>query len=153
MEETLLWMTENAHWLWLSVGVVLLAGEMVLPGVYLLWLGLAAAVTGIYAWMAPGLGFEGHGLIFAVLAIISIYIGNRFFYQRSAEIDDAQVNVRTKKLVGQKFMVVEPIKNGRGHVRVGDSRWLAEGPDMPKGAMAHVTAVEGTVLMVEAVED
>lgn len=153
MEDAFLWMTENAHWLWWSVGVVLLTGEMVVPGVYLLWLGLASAVTGIFAWVAPGLEFEGHGLIFAVLATISIYIGNRYFYKQASEIDDAEVNVRGRGYVGKTFTVVEPIKDGRGHVQVGDSRWLAHGPDMPKGARAHVIAVEGTVLMVEAVEE
>jgi len=153
MEDTIVWMTENAHWLWWSIGVVLLAGEMLIPGVYLLWIGLAAAITGVFAWSAPGLEFEGHGLIFAVLATISIYVGNRFFYQRASTIDDSQVNDRGKSFIGRQFLVVETIKNGQGHVQVGDSRWMARGPDMPKGTMANVTSVDGTVLVVEAAGD
>ncbi len=153
MEDSFIWMTENAHWLWWSVGVVLLAGEMLIPGVYLLWIGLAAAITGIFAWAAPGLEFEGHGLIFAVLATISIYVGNRFFYQRASTIADSQVNDRGKSFVGRQFLVVETIKNGQGHVQVGDSRWMARGPDMPKGTMVNVTSVDGTVLVVEATGD
>lgn len=153
MEDTLVWMTENAHWLWWSIGVVLLAGEMLIPGVYLLWIGLAAAITGIFAWAVPGLVFEGHGLIFAVLATISIYVGNKFFYQRASTIEDSKVNDRGKSFVGQQFLVVEAIKNGKGHVQVGDSRWMAKGPDLPKGTMANVTSVDGTILVVEAVGD
>lgn len=153
MEETGIWMTENAHWLWWSAGVLLLAGEMIIPGVYLLWIGLAAGVTGVFAWLAPGLEFEGHGLVFAVLAAISIYLGNRFFYRRVDTIADSVVNARGNSYIGKKFVVVEPIKNGQGHVQVGDSRWLAQGPDLPKGALVHVTSVEGTVLVVEAAED
>ncbi len=153
MEETGIWMVENAHWLWWSVGVLLLAGEMLIPGVYLLWIGLASIATGVFAWLLPELGFEGHGLLFAVLSAVSIYTGNRFFYRRAATISDAEVNTSGKRFVGKNFVVVEQIKNGQGHVQVGDSRWLANGPDLPKGAMAHVTAVEGTILVVEAAED
>jgi len=153
MEDMIIWMTENAHWLWWSTGVVLLAGEMLIPGVYLLWIGLAAAITGIFAWAAPALEFEGHGLIFAVLATISIYVGNRFFYQRASTIDDTEVNDRGKSFIGNQYLVVEAIKNGHGHVQVGDSRWMARGPDLPKGVMVNVTSVDGTVLVVEAVGD
>jgi membrane protein implicated in regulation of membrane protease activity len=152
MDEYLDWMIGNADWLWWSAGVLLLVGEMLIPGVYLLWIGLAAAVTGFFAWMTPQLGFEIHGLVFALLAVISIYIGNKFVYKTSREIDDPQVNLKGQKFIGQRFLVVEAIRNGHGHVQVGDSRWLAAGPDMAKGSTAHVTAVDGTVLVVEPVE-
>ena len=151
MDESLNWMAQNAHWLWWSAGVVLLAGEMLIPGGYLLWLGVASAVTGIVAWLAPSLGFAGHGIIFAILATVSIYVGNRFVYKQKQGTPTTDVNVSGKRFIGKKFVVVETIENGRGHVQVGDSRWLAEGPDAAKGTQVHVTAVEGTVLMVEPV--
>ena len=46
--------------------------------------------------------------------------------------------------------MVEPINRGRGKVQVGDTVWTAEGPDMPAGARAKVTGVNGTVLVVGA---
>lgn len=153
MDNYLDWMVENAEWLWWSAGVLLLVGEMLIPGVYLLWIGLAAAATGVFAWMMPALGYEIHGLIFALLAIVSIYIGNRFVYKSTQETGEPHVNLRGQKFVGRKFEVVEAIRNGHGHVQVGDSRWLAAGPDMAKGTIAHVTAVDGTVLVVEPVQD
>lgn len=152
MELSLDWMIENAHWLWWSAGVVLLAGEMLMPGVYLLWIGLASAATGIVAWTIPSMGFAGHGIVFAILAIASIYIGNRFVYKRQPVAPLTDVNVNGKRFIGKKFVVVETIKNGRGHVQVGDSRWLAEGPDVAKGTQVYVTAVDGTVLVVEPVD-
>lgn len=153
MQETLNWMAQNADWLWWSVGIVLLAGEMVLPGVYLLWIGLASLVTGVFAWVFPGWGFEGHALVFAILATASIYIGHRFVYRPGSSVSNTEVNMRGSGYVGKTFEVVEPIKNGRGHVQVGDSRWLARGPDLEKGAIAKVISVEGTVLVVEAAKD
>lgn len=43
----------------------------------------------------------------------------------------------------------EPIVGGRGRIKVGDTVWIAEGPDMPIGAHAKVTGTRGTVLVVE----
>jgi len=153
MEENLAWMVENAHWLWWSGGVALLAGEMVIPGVYLLWIGLAASVTGIFAWLFPGLEYEGHGLIFAALGTASIYIGHRYFYGVKGPQPDMPVNMRGQQHVGKTYIVVEAIENGRGHVRVGDSRWLAEGPDAAVDEKVRVISVEGTILKVGSVEE
>ncbi|MEX0299068.1 MAG: NfeD family protein, partial [Kordiimonas sp.] len=133
MLDSFAWMLEEAHWLWWSAGVLLLAGEMIIPGVYLLWIGMAAALTGVAAWLMPGLDFEGHGLIFAVLAALSVFIGHRYFYSKRAEEPESTVNTRGNRHVGKVYIVAEPIKNGRGHVTVGDSRWLAEGPDAAIG--------------------
>jgi membrane protein implicated in regulation of membrane protease activity len=45
--------------------------------------------------------------------------------------------------------VEDAIQNGRGKVRVGDTVWLAEGPDAPSGASVRVIAAKATVLVVE----
>lgn len=153
MFESLAWMLDEAHWIWWSVGVLLLAGEMVIPGVYLLWIGLASALTGVVAWLLPGLGFDGHGLIFAVLAALSVFIGHRYFYSKREAEPESTVNTRGKKHVGKVYEVVESFKNGRGHVSVGDSRWLAEGPDAKLGDKVRVISVEGTILVVEALNE
>jgi len=153
MEDYFTWMVENAHWLWWSGGVILLAGEMVIPGVYLLWIGLAASVTGVFAWIFPGLEYEGHGLIFAALGVASIYIGHRYFYGAKGPQPKRPVNLRGQQHVGKIYIVVEPIENGRGHVGVGDSRWLAEGPDTAAGEKVRVISVEGTILKVGSVEE
>src|SRR5690606_40180997 len=37
----------DAHWVWLTLGLILAALEMLVPGVYLIWLALAAIATGV----------------------------------------------------------------------------------------------------------
>lgn len=143
------WMNENAYWLWLSAGVLLLVGEMLIPGVYLLWIGLAGLATGAVAWLLPDLGFEGHGLFFAAVGAISIYIGNKYFYSAGEEQPDQEVNTAGKDHVGNIYTVAKAIENGRGQVSVRDSLWLAEGSDAAVGDKVRVISVEGTVLMVE----
>ena len=153
MEDFMAWGAANAHWLWWGLGLLLLAGEMVIPGVYLLWIGLAGLATGLVAFFMPGMGFDGHGLVFAVFGAASIYLGNRYFYGRTQEEGEPVVNTRGRSHVGRIYVVCTAIVNGRGHVKVGDSQWLAEGPDSPVGARVKVTSVEGTVLVVEPVQD
>jgi membrane protein implicated in regulation of membrane protease activity len=151
MENYIPWMVENAHWLWLSLGVLLLASEIVAPGFYLIWIGVAGVITGILAWLMPDLGFSGHGLFFAVTGTLSIYVGHRFFYGQPIPNPEKPVNIRGAQHVGKTYVVAEAIENGRGHVSVGDSRWLAEGPDSDVGQKVRVISVEGTILKVESV--
>ena len=153
MEAFMGWAVENAHWLWWGIGVLLLAAEMVIPGVYLLWIGIAGLATGLLAFFMPDLGFDGHGLAFAILGAASIYIGNRFFYARLHEEGEPIVNTRGQSHIGKIYIVSDAIVNGRGHVTVGDSRWLAEGPDSAEGTRVKVTSINGIVMNVEPVED
>ncbi|WCL53640.1 NfeD family protein [Gimibacter soli] len=147
------WLVANAHWLWWGAGLLLLAGEMVLPGVYLLWIGIAGIITGAFAFIWPGSGLEGQGVVFAVLAGASIYIASRYIYSRDTSSTVTSVNRKGQGHVGKVYVVVDAIANGRGHVQVGDSRWLAEGPDAAVGTPVRVVAVDGIVLIVAPLEN
>ncbi len=141
--------TDHQGAAWMSLALLLLAGEMLLPGVYLLWLGVAALLASSVAFILPDLGFPLHGTVFALSAIVSVYVANRFFYGRDGEPDDNDLNKRGETYVGQIFEVISPIENGRGAIRVGDGRWLAQGPDADIGTRMRVTRVEGTLMIVE----
>jgi membrane protein implicated in regulation of membrane protease activity len=54
-------------------------------------------------------------------------------------------------MVGQRYVLVEPIVNGRGKAKVGDGQWLVSGPDLPVGTEIEVVAVDGAMLQVRAV--
>jgi hypothetical protein len=38
--------------------------------------------------------------------------------------------------------------DGRGRLKVGDTVWLIEGPDLPVGTRVQVTSVDNTLLRV-----
>jgi membrane protein implicated in regulation of membrane protease activity len=144
-------MTELLFWHWWILAGVLIVLEMVVPGVFLLWLGIAAAVTGLVSFAAPGTIWQVQGLIFAVLAVASVW-GWRIYQRRNpTETDQPTLNRRAEQYVGRRLTLDEAIVNGRGHARVGDSNWRVEGPDLPAGSSVIVTGVEGTVLKVERV--
>lgn len=138
------------HWHWWIAAALMFVLEMALPGVLFLWLGLAALATGLVAFAGARLGhlpgWEVQALLFAALAVANLALARRL-RGRSAPAPSA-LNRRGDELVGRDFVLAEAIENGRGRVRVGDTLWLARGPDLPAGARVRVTGVEGTTLLV-----
>lgn len=137
-------------WNWLILGMVLMGLEMLAPGIFLIWLGLAALVTGVIAGLT-GLGWQGASLLFAVLAVISVLAGRRLMATRSGGDAAADLNDPARRLVGQSFTLDRPIADGEGQLKVGDSVWRITGPDMVKGARVRVLKVDGATLVVEAI--
>ena len=44
--------------------------------------------------------------------------------------------------------LIDPIVNGRGSVKIGDSIWRVTGPELPWGAQVTVIGADGTLLKV-----
>lgn len=138
----------TGHWFWLSLGVVLAAAEIVAPGFFLIWLAVAAIVTGLLAWVLP-IPAALQLLLFAVLSVAAVYAGRRWFKLNPIESDDPKLNDRGARLVGETVTVVEAIDGGNGRVKIGDSVWSARGPDAPVGARMRVTGADGSTVRVE----
>ncbi len=141
---------ENAvQYGWWILALVLIAAEMILPGYFLLWIGIAAALMGVLTFVLPALGMLGQAIVFGVLAVATCAIYWRFIRPLAEQRNDQPLlNRRGQRLVGRRFTLVEPIVNGRGRIPVGDGWWLAEGPDLPAGSEVEVVAVNGATLMV-----
>jgi membrane protein implicated in regulation of membrane protease activity len=120
-----------------------------MPGVFLIWLGLAALIVGLVNFFVS-LPWEANGILFAVLAIVLVLIGKKLV--RRPGDDEATVgklNQRAKALIGRVAMLDQPIVHGDGKVRFDDAIWAAKGPDLPAGTKVRVTGVDGKVLSVE----
>ena len=138
------------HWMWLIAAAILGIAELLLPGVFLIWLAAAAAVTGLAALLL-GIPLAFQFGLFALLAIAATYAGRRWYTNNPVESSDPLLNDRAARLVGETVVVVGAIENGVGRVRVGDSVWNARGPDAEPGARVRITGAEGTCLQVEPV--
>jgi membrane protein implicated in regulation of membrane protease activity len=136
-------------WAWFLAGIVLMLLELVVPGVFLIWLGLAAVATGLVD-LVVALSWQRELLLFAVLAIASAILGRNMMRREASRASDRPfLNRRAEALVGRVFVLAEPIVAGAGRVRVDDSVWRVVGPDQPAGATVRVKAVEGSALVVE----
>lgn len=142
----------STHYLWWILALLLIAGELLLPGYFLLWIGLAAAAMGAVLWVDPALGLLAQAILFGLLAFASCFGYARWLrprLERRAPGDD-RLNRRAEQLIGQRYQLIEPIINGRGKAGVGDGQWLVSGPDLPLGATVEVVAVDGSTLQVRA---
>ncbi len=141
--------SEYGGWSWIIAGLILLALELILPGGVLVWLGLAAVVTGIVALtdLAP---LAIQWVLFGVLGFVGVATWLSFARRRKkADSDEPMLNRRAAKLVGQSAVLTEAISNGFGRAKLGDTTWRVSGPDLPRGAQVKVTGFTGTVLNVE----
>jgi len=134
---------------WFIFGIVLAITEIVAPGFYLAWVGLAALLTA-GATAAFGLNFVAQGLLFTALAFATIWVARAYFQRAPIVSDDPMLNDRSARLVGTVVTAVEPVDASHGRVKVGDSVWSAKGVTAAVGAKLRVTAVDGGVLVVEA---
>jgi membrane protein implicated in regulation of membrane protease activity len=151
--------TELGPWNWMVLGCVLLALEIVLPGFFLLWIGIAALVTGALAlslllWDASYWVWQAQVVVFLVLAVASAYAGNRLMSGRGGDSDMPLLNRRSEQMIGKVATLTEPIRDGRGRIRIGDTMWRVSGPDLPVGAQVRVKSAVATdlELIVEPVE-
>jgi hypothetical protein len=142
-------LTGLGHWAWFIAAALLALAELFAPGFFFLWLGLAAAAVGAVLLVAD-LGWQNQFILFAVLAVISILGGRTYYRLRPMETDQPALNRRGQSYVGRVFALTEAIVNGTGKIRVEDTIWKVEGPDLPVGARVRVVSVDGAVLRVEA---
>ncbi len=141
--------SDMAQWVgWMVFAVVLAIGEIVLPGIFLIWIAIAAAITGGIALLAPGMSLPVETLIFALLCLAATWAGRRWYRDNPVESSDPMLNDRAARLVGRQVTVVEPIVDGEGRVRLDDGTWNAVGPDAPMGARMVVLAAHGATLTV-----
>ncbi len=132
---------------WILVGLVLLGAETLLPGVFLLWVGLAALGTGVMLLLVTP-PFWVTVVVFIVLLAAGIATALRL--RRSAQ-PRPRMNTPDSGLVGRPGVLIDAGATGP-RVRVGDSDWAARLPNdvagSPAGTRVRVEGVDGTTLVV-----
>ncbi len=145
---------ELGPWSWWVLGLVLLAAEVVLPGFFLIWIGLAAIVVGcisLFHWGSPLWPWQLQVMVFGVLSVGSAFVGKRVMTKLGDETDEPLLNQRGASLVGRTATLTEPISEGRGRIRIDDTIWVVDGPDLPVGTRVRITESTGRELRVERV--
>lgn len=136
-------------WAWVIAGLVLLALELVIPGGFLLWLGIAGIVTGLAAMIQP-ISLPMQWGLFGVLSLIAIFAWLRFFRTRPQVTDRPYLNRRAERLVGREAVLDDPVSGGYGRLVLEDTVWRVAGPDLPAGTRVKIVGADGTVLLIEA---
>ena len=117
-------------WLWMIGGVLLLIAEVIAPGFFLVFVGVAAVAAGVFTLLFD-LGVAAQLSLFAIYTL------------------DPLLNDRAARLVGRSVTVIEAVDEHSGRVRVGDSEWSARGGPGSPGERVRIRGVEGNCLLVE----
>ena len=141
-----------SSWMWLGLGIGLFLAEILAPGIFLLWIGIAALGVGGVTYFLPLTPLQ-QLILFSVFALISVIIGRKVSRASPTDQNVETLNNRGALYIGQVFEVSVAIQDGRGKAKVGDTQWIIEGPDTPKGARVKVIGTDGAILKVEPAED
>lgn len=136
-------------WIWLAVGVLLLAVEAALSTEWLLWPAVAAGVVAVLTALGLRMGLAVEVGVFAALTVLATALSRRLI-QRVNPDDHPDINDRDLRLVGQRARVVQAFVEGRGRVFVSGAEWAAliDGDAPPVGDSVVVDRLEGPSLKV-----
>jgi inner membrane protein len=134
-------------WNWWVLAGIMLVLEMLTASFFFLWLGAAAAIVGLIMFFADW-SWQVQISVFAVLAVL-LLVASRLWLKPGGGTGGRQLNRRAERLVGRVYDLEEPISNGSGKIKVGDTVWLVRGSDLPKGKAVKVVGSESTTLLVE----
>ena len=135
-------------WNWLILAGLFLVLELLAPGIFLIWFGIAAGIVGALA-LVFDVAWQWQLMLFAILSLAAVIAARKFLRKDDAQSDRPLLNRRAQQHVGKSYLVADAIENGRGKVKIGDTLWRAEGPDAAQGARVKVTGTDGATLMVE----
>ncbi len=140
------WLLEPAYWNWWLLGVVLMAIEAIVPGFFLLWMGVAALLVGLLLTLLP-MAWTWQVMLFAVLSVGSIVAWRLRLRRHPTQTQDSLLNRRGHQYVGRVFTLEAPVVNGYGKIRVDDSTWkVAVNQDCPAGARLRIVGADGVIL-------
>ena len=149
---TLADLTANAGVLWLAAAILLGIGELFIPGVFLIFLAAAAAITGVASLVLTDLPVAAQLVSFAIWSGVTVAIGKRWYRDYPVDSADPLLNDRVSRMIGHVVIVSDAITGGNGRVRVGDGTWPASGHDAPVGTAVRIVGVADGTLLVELVE-
>src|ERR1043165_9374010 len=96
------WLSQLAdHWWWVGAGALLGILEILLPGIFLIWIAIAAWVTAAIVAAVPTLALAVQLVIFVVLAFVTVFLGRQYYARNPVESADPHLNTRTSRLIGQ----------------------------------------------------
>jgi membrane protein implicated in regulation of membrane protease activity len=139
-------------WGWMGIGMLLLAAELFIieADFYLVFLGVAAALTGLLGLAVPGMPLWLQWLAFAILSLVLMVL----FRKRVYRLLRREVADLPNDMLSEQVSLPEGLPlDGSCRVELRGSIWTARNvgsaPIAP-GGRAHVVGVEGITLKVEA---
>ena len=134
-------------WIWAIGGLVLLIAEIVAPGFFLVFLGVAAIATGLFTLLFD-LGLAPQLVLFVIYTALALAIGKRWYAEPDHADQSIKLNDPSRRMIDKIVTVVDPVDDHGGRVKVGDGEWTARGGPAAAGEKVRIVAVDGNCLSV-----
>lgn len=138
---------------WLLFGFALLILELFVPGVFVMWWGLAAlCVAGIMTIYAD-LPFGWQATLFACLASVFSLLWWRYQHNKDWRDDrHTELNARDHHLIGKTGIIEEIVEQHIIRAKFGDTTWKVKGNGLAVGDSVEVLGTQGITLLVRKIE-
>jgi len=139
-------------WLWMLLGLVLLAGEILTPGgFYLIFFGASALCVGALKLLGFTAGLTSEGLLFAILAVAGLVFFRKPLLQRFRKLTP---NMPVDNISSEIASAIEEIPaHAIGKVELRGTTWNAQNvgdTPIPKAARCRVERIDGLTLQVRS---
>lgn len=143
-----------AWWLWVLLGLALLAGELLTPGgFYILFFGVGAIVVGVLKLLGIPMGLAAEGLAFVAISVLALMLFRRPLMEKFRPLAP---EIPVDELTSEIAVALEAIApNALGKVELRGTAWNAQNlGDRPieKSARCRVERVDGLKLEIRALE-
>ncbi|MEH8137290.1 MULTISPECIES: NfeD family protein [Gallibacterium] len=147
------WLAQWGAIHWLVLGFVLLILEIVVPGIFFLWWGIAALVLAILSYFFL-LSLVIGGILFAAIAVLASLCWWKIQSKRNQQdIAAEMLNQRGLAMLGQQGVITEVFTDHIARAKFGDGSWRVEGNQLHQGDVVEVVSIKGITLVVKVIKN
>lgn len=143
------WVHNNISWQeWFIIGMVCIALEIFVPGLFFLWIGLAAIFVSLSSYFLD-ISPETALLMFSICAICWSYLGYVLIKKKSKPNVNETLNKRSEQLVGYEFVLANDIIDGKGRETIQGVSWIIISDNYKHGTRVRVTSIDGNYVYIQ----
>ncbi|PKA24402.1 NfeD family protein [Leptospira meyeri] len=144
----------NSPYVWIFLGLTLLFSEFLLPGTFVMFLGIGAIFTGILARLMP-LEFYTQVIVWVLSSLVSILVGGSFvkrFFKSESSVDPFVKDDFLNQIVPVEMDIL--VQRHGGKIRFQGTLWDAVSNDskITKGNYVRILSRENLTFTVERVD-
>jgi len=140
-------------WHWIILGIVLIAGEVIIPGAVVVWFGMAALIIGGLVYLFA-LQSAAQFFLWSALSIAMLFAYRRFFKPTAPVTSVGQSKSEYADIPG---IVIQQLDDNRFKARfdlpvLGDREWVVESDNntpLSVGDTVKVSCVHGQIIKVK----
>ena len=107
-------------WNWMILAAILFVLEVMSPGIFLMWFGVAASATALIVFRYD-IAWQWQLIWFCGLSLVSVLLAAKYLRKHPLDSERPLLNERAVQLIGQSFVLIDPIVDGKGSIKTRDT--------------------------------